>query len=649
MKKIGLAAFAALLIWGSFSVQAASENISVTSVFDRRSVSVGEEINLKITVAGAEGNVQPPRLPAFQGFDSFYTGRASHLTFMNGQSTSRVEFSYVLIAKAPGRFTLDPIAVSIQERVFRTDPIEIEVTPGSARPLNRPSAYPAMAGSAGQPSPAPMTPPAQPYNSPASSVLQAPQTIPPSNDENIFVQAWADQPEVYQNQQVLLNYSLYTRYDTRYEGFEEEPEVSGFWIEEFPMERDIEKQTVKVQGRPYVRADIRRMALFPTAPAVYTIRPGRIRASVRQQPQAQSMFDDFFDDSFFNSGGFFARRENRLLEPAPIQIRVKALPEAGKPKSFSGAVGDFRMTASLDKKDVEMNEPVTMTLSIEGAGNIETLNKPELPDLPDFKVYEADTSSQMFKTGVVISGRKTFEIVFIPRRAGSVPLPVLEFSYFNPQEARYVTLKTPVFQLQVKPSSKNFELPKGLVQQEIFKKDVKVENRDIQTIRETSQLGKNRRVLDAFFYGFASLSIFLTMIYLIQLWRARLEDLYDKDHALRRRRTAKHTAQSGVRGLRKRIRQDEPGASYFQEVDRVLTQYLTDKFNVSAYGGTRFEIEAKLQQLLSPQDTLLEEVLRIHRICDEARFGQVSVTAQEKQQALDVLSRLVLRVEKLCR
>lgn len=647
MKKYLFAAAVIGVVVTSAVFRGLAEDISVTSNFDRRSARVNEEINLKISIAGAVGNVQAPRLPSFQGFDTFYTGRASHITFVNGQSSSNVEFSYVLIPKTPGRFTLQPIDVAVQGRTFRTESVEIEVLAGAPPaaprvPVNQP---PRTVPQTTQPVSQPPLPSAGGFSSP----VQAPPAVPSSNDDNIFVQAWVDKPEVYQNQQVLLTYSLYTRYDTRYEGFEEEPVVSGFWIEEFPMERDIEKQTVKVGGKPYVKADVRKMALFPTAAADYTIRPGKIRASIRQQPQQQSIFDDFFDDSFFNNGGFFARRENRLLEPSAIQVKVKPLPEAGKPAGFNGAVGDFRLTASIDKKDIEQNEPVTMTLSIEGAGNIETLNKPNLPELPDFKVYEADTSSQMFKTGVVISGRKTFEVVFIPKKAGNVMLPVLEFSYFNPYQERYVTLKTPDFQLQVRPSTKNFELPSGLSQQDIFKKDVQVESRDIHTIRETVTSGRAGSLFEMLYRGLAGLNIFLTLLFLAQLWRARIQDIYDKDHALRRRRTARQTAAAGVQRLKKRVRKDEEGAVYFQEVDKVLTQYLTDKFNLSAYGGTRFEIEAKLLEILGAEDSLYEEILQIHRICDESRFGQVNVSREEKEKAIDVVSRTVQKVEKLCR
>src|SRR3989338_1930289 len=90
-----------------------AEEVSVTSTFDKRSVEVNEEVHLTIRINGAQGNIQAPRLPSFQGFDTFYTGRASHVTFVNNVSSSSVEFSYVLVPKAAGRFSLDPIEVVV--------------------------------------------------------------------------------------------------------------------------------------------------------------------------------------------------------------------------------------------------------------------------------------------------------------------------------------------------------------------------------------------------------------------------------------------------------------------------------------------------------------------------------------------------------
>jgi hypothetical protein len=626
-----------------------AEDIQVTSTFDKRSAHVGEEIRLSIRIDGATGNIQAPRLPSFEGFDTFYTGRASHITFVNGRSSSTVEFSYVLVPRTAGNFTLNPIDVTVQGRVFRTEPITIDVSQGQAPPQMGAQNNPML-----QPLNAP--PPSAPRSAPVSNAgpqapIQPPTPTTEGADDNIFVQAWVDKNSVYPNQQVLLTYSLYTRYDTRYEGFEQEPEISGFWIEEFPMEREVERETVTVNGKRYVKADIRKIALFPTSAADYTVKPGVIRASIRQQPQQTSIFDDFFDDSFFSGGSFFARRENRLLTPQPIQIKVKPLPEQGKPASFSGAVGDFKMTATLDKTSVQQNEPVTMTLVLEGQGNLETMNRPNLPEFPDFKVYDGDASTQLYKSGVVIGGKKTFEVVFIPKKAGSMTIPPVEFSFFNPQAQRYVPLKTPEFKLDVKPSDKPFEIPRELSKQDVFKKDVKAEGQDIRYIHERLPDERTETIVSGLYYLMLGLDILMAAWLILTFLQHRTERIYEKDNALRRRRQAKSQALSKAGKLRPLMNdaKDETGRVFFQEADKVLTQYLADKFNLSALGGTRMEVERELAKRLGTQDPLYKEIMDLYNIFDESRFGMVKVDKEIKHRALDVIRKSVQRMEKICR
>lgn len=468
-------------------------------------------------------------------------------------------------------------------------------------------------------------------------------------DDNIYVKAWVDKTTVYPNEQILLTYSLYTRYDTRYEGFQNEPQISGFWIEEFPMDREIPRETVRVGGKRYVKADVKKIALFPTTAAEYTIQPGTLKASIREEQQTSGIFDEFFNDSFFSGGSFFAQRQNRLLKPPPIRVSVRPLPEAGKPASFQGAVGNFRLSSTSDKVSVKQNEPVTMKIVIEGEGNIETLTQPQVPELSGFKVYDSDTSSQLFKTGNVIGGRKTFEIVFIPMEAGEKKIPSIEFSFFNPVIARYATLRTPVYNLKVERSAQTFQLPAALSRQEIFKTDIEVEKRDIRYIHETIPPESGGRIFRGVYYGLIAVSGLLTLLVLIGFWRDRTEKIFARDEALKRHRLARPQAEAGMRRLKNLQRSSDPKATaqFFDQIEKILSQYLSNKFNLSACGMTRSELDAQLSQTLGQDDPLHNNILELYRICDEHRFGKGAVLEEQKNEALRVLRETIARVEKM--
>ncbi|MBN1689097.1 MAG: protein BatD [Candidatus Omnitrophica bacterium] len=607
--------------------------VVVTASADRNSAKVSDEIHLTIRIEGAQGSLQAPRLPGFDGFDTFYTGRSSQISFVNGRSSSSVEFSYVLVPQKPGRFTLKGIEVQVEGRAYTTGPINLEIVE-DANQVSRTQTQTASYTSASTGS--------------SQQTIQEPEPVFAPGDENIFVKATVDKTTIFPNEQVLLTYSLYTRYDTRYEGFEEEPGVSGFWIEEFPPEREVKRETVRVGGMRYVKAEIKKLALFPTTAADYTISPGKIKVSIRQEPRATSIFDEFFNDSFFTGGGFFARRENRLLEPPPIALKVVPFPSRGKPEDFKGTVGNFRMSASIDKATVKQDEPVTMTLVIEGEGNIETLHKPDIPELDEFKVYDADTASNLYKSGDVIAGKKTFEVVFIPVKAGNIRIPKLSFSYFNPRLETYQTLYTPEFVLNVTPSETKFKLPVALSEKDEFKKQIKVEGRDIHYIRERMP----PRDINVFYrgaiQGILFANILLTLLLGVGLFRDHQERLYARDNALRRRRRAKAFAESRMRRLKSLMHSKDPEKSnrYFDEIGKILTQYLADKFGLSVHGMTEYDLERTLTDTFGSEDPLSKEILELHQICEESRFAKAQVSESLKQRAMKILRETIQRVEK---
>ena len=635
MRKILLMA---VILWGVFAPSLQAEEVGVSANLDKRSVQVGEEVRLSIHVTGQSMNLQAPRLSQLDGFETYYTGRASHISIINGVSSTNVEFNYTLIPQRTGRFTLSPIEVRAGQSVFKTEPLEIEVLGGQNQaPVTQAPSQRVMTPSS---IPPPVTQPVFQDQAPV---------VPPGTDDNIFVQALVDRKTLYQNQQVLLTYSLYTRYDTRYEGFDKEPETSGFWIEEFPMGRDVPRETVRTNGKRYIKADVKKLALFPTAPGNYTIQPGSLKVSIREEPQGSNAFDEFFSDSFFTGGAFFARRQDRLLTPPPIQLVVKPLPESGKPASFQGAVGTFRLSATIDKDKVKQNEPVTLKMVIEGEGNIETITRPKIPELTGFKTYDADTNSKLFQTENVIGGTKSFEIVFIPKEEGNSFVPPLEFSFFDPRQEKYVTLKTPNFPIQVEHSDQNFQMPQELTGNAIFQKRVKSEGKDIRYIAEKLPAVFSAHAVD-WIYTILIWGDLLLFVLLLVLWvKDRQDRLFSKDQALRRRKTARGTASVNIHRLKKLAHssKDEDTAAFFVELEKAMVQYIADKWNLSTYGVTRQDLEETLAAHFGAEDAHLKDVFELYHLCDESRFGKGSIPQASKKIGLKIFQDTVNRIERM--
>lgn len=137
---------------------------------------------------------------------------------------------------------------------------------------------------------------------------------------------------------------------------------------------------------------------------------------------------------------------------------------AGAPASFNGAVGKFQLNGSLDKQTVTANASDTYLLKLSGSGNLPLIQAPK-PELPaSFESYGNGKSTESLSHNASgISGYKQFEFPFIPRAEGNYSIPPVEFSYFDPDAAKYVTLTTPPFGVEVLPDSTGGSSGGGIV------------------------------------------------------------------------------------------------------------------------------------------------------------------------------------------
>src|SRR5689334_12845449 len=83
-------------------------------------------------------------------------------------------------------------------------------------------------------------------------------------------------------------------------------------------------------------------------------------------------------------------------------------PVAGRPPQFSGAVGTFSVTMRATPTALTAEDPLILTVRIEGAGNLPELRRPDLRRIPKFD--------------------KSFAIVALTERAETNP-PAREFTY----------------------------------------------------------------------------------------------------------------------------------------------------------------------------------------------------------------------------
>ncbi|HCP99200.1 MAG TPA: hypothetical protein DIT99_00195 [Candidatus Latescibacteria bacterium] len=152
-------------------------------------------------------------------------------------------------------------------------------------------------------------------------------------------------------------------------------------MEEMYSAQHLDYQEEIIDGKRYSVSTLKRIALFPTVTGEQQIAPLSMLCDV-QIARRRSLFDSFFDDPL---DPIYSRTRQTRIESETQTIDVLPLPEAGKPDTFKNAVGQFKITASIDQAVAEVSQPLTLTVILSGKGNIKTLEAPVLPTMANFK------------------------------------------------------------------------------------------------------------------------------------------------------------------------------------------------------------------------------------------------------------------------
>lgn len=603
-----------------------------TSVSSSR-VAVGQQFTLDIIVSEAQGQISTPKFPPLDGFNSYSQGRSQEITIVNGRTTSRSIFTYVLVPNSTGTKKIGPFEIVIDGTRFEAAAVEIEVVD-------------AAAGSAQWAQRA--------YYSQSAPAVQPPSRALPAtvNNQDIFVKAWLDKDEVYINEPVTLTYTLYTRLSATYRGFEKEPVTTGFWVEDFPPGKTIRKQEQLFNGSRYVVAEVRKIALFPTQAGVFTIDTGTLSANVELRNQ-----DDF--DNFFSYNIFGYRRSSmpsvittqivsRDLQTDPVVVTVKALPESGRPAEFTGAVGQFEIESSLDKNRTEQGTPVTYRVRVRGRGNINTIQIPELRVSSDLKVYDASTSVNISKDRLIVEGEKVVDTVIVPRKSGTFTIPELAFAYFDPQTGEYKTIRAAKQDLKVDPLDPGDVNPPPAEYAgpaEASKAALKVLDQDIHYLKkppypfEIAQLQLTRRA--GYWFALAVLLFASGLLYGLGSRSALRSD----GSLASRRKHAASTALARLRRAKKHL-SVEQADTFFADVYQAVYGYFSDKFGLALGNVNADSVVAVLDDKEAPP-ALVNDA---RSLFEELGYGRFSRTDKDSEHMQDVLSKareIIASVERM--
>ena len=558
-------------------------------------------VNYTLTTEGDRG--KDITFPETKDFDNIYgptlSSQSSSTYIINGKSSSQSTnvYTYVVIAKSEGTFTLPAATIKVGNSEYKSNEIVIKVLP----PDQAAAAANANANA----------------NSDNSDQQQGGQSSTSSSlsSSDVFVRVYASKSSVFENEGFLITFKLYTSVDISQVENMKFPEYEGFIAQEIDMPSNAQWSLENYNGRNYRVAVLKQTVLFPQRSGKITIPSGKFDfvVRVRTQRRQRSIFDDFFDMN---------EDVKRTVMSSPVSIDVKPLPP-GKPASFTGAVGDYKMTSTISTNQLKTNDALTLKIAISGTGNIKLIKNPEVTFPNDFDIMDPVVTSNTKVSSAGVFGTKTIEYNAIPRYGGDFTIPKSELSYFDLKTGTYKTLTTDEYSLHVEQGeagSNNIPVVNAT-----NKEDIRFLGKDIRYIKtESIHFYKN----DFFFGTFQYLLFYIipALFFLVFFLIYRKQVAQNANIALVRTKKANKVASKRLKMADKYLKENK-SEQFYDETLKAVWGYLSDKLNIPVSALTKDNVDANLMKY-GVTESIIKDFRDILDTAEFARFAPAQASGR---------------------
>ena len=566
----------------AYSTQMLADKVSFTASAPD-AVVVGDQFRLSYTVTTQK--VKDFRAPSIKGFDVLMgpsRSQQSNTQIVNGNvtSTSSITFTYILMANNAGEYTIPGASIVADGDQMVSNSVRIKVLPQDQGDSNSSSS-------------------SSTHSSSGTGV----------SNQDLFITASASKTNVYEQEAFVLTYKIYTRESNLQLNNAKLPDFKGFHSQEIEMTTNARWTPEHYQGRNYYTTVYRQFVLFPQQSGKLYIDPAQFQMTVGKPVQSDDPFD-----AFFNGGSNVIEIKKSISTPK-IAINVNPLP-AGKPADFSGGVGEFSISSSINSTNVKTNDAVTIKLVISGTGNLKLIGDPEVKFPDDFEVYDPKVDNKFRLTSAGLSGSKVIEYLAIPRNAGTFKIPAVKFSYFDIKSRTYKILTTEEYELHVEKGEGNAA---QTIANFTNKEDLKVLNEDIRFIKQNDVTlsQKGDFFFDSMLYWLLYLVPGVAFIIFFIIYRKQISA--NANVAKMRTKKANKVAVKRMKLAGKLLAENKKDV-FYDEVLKALWGYISDKLNIPVSRLSKDNIEEELRKY-GVEDALIKEFLAALNDCEFARFA----------------------------
>ena len=529
--------------------------------------------------------------PSFEGF-RVIAGPSQQVSqsWVNGKSSFEKAYSYYLLPNQKGNLIIKQATIEYNGQIYKTSPIKITVTNAVQEERN-------------------------PNDAPQISA-----------DDNIHLVADISKTNPYINEPITVVYKLYFDFNIGIRNSREldKPKYNDFWSQNIEIKRLVAEEGM-FQGRRCAVVVLKKIVLYPQKSGKLVIEPLSLDLDLELPTNRRDMF-----------GRVLVTGGNKRVSAGAKTIAVKALPEAGKPADFSGAVGKFDFRVTPSKTNLKNGESLDLLLSVTGSGNMKLFNLPK-PVVPNsLEMYDPIHDEKVNTTLSGMSGKISDKYTIIPQFKGNYPIKPMQFSYFDLNTRSYKTISSPEIMINV--------LDDGSVSNQVatatpsVQKNVISGSEQFKFIKLKTQLVSMKEV-DFFgsktFYSLMFLPFL--MLPLIVLFKKKKEAL-DSDVFGNRIKMNNRLAKKYLSEAKKQINNKEP---FYVALEKAMHNFLKAKLHIETSDMSKSNIQQLLASRNANAQTIID-FINLTENCELARYALTSSSTIQKDfdKAVEIISDL---------
>ncbi|MEE2903657.1 MAG: BatD family protein [Myxococcota bacterium] len=441
------------------------------------------------------------------------------------------------------------------------------------------------------------------------------QVSPPSAQEgSLFVRYRPNKASAYLGEQILLDLDIFANGNFSLDDTKP-PALDGFWREMVDQPTQLRARNTRVNGRPFRTYRLWRMAIFPLEAGKKLVESTQLGFSTNR--------------SIFSTG-----KKLRRTAP-PLELDILPLPTEGRPTGFvSTNVGEYKLTASIDKNNVAPGKAILLKVTLRGTGNIKNTQLPKVEMIDGFRVFPPTIKDDVQITNQGVSGSKTAELILMPTRGGRLEIPSIELTTFNPTTESYETLRTRSFSVYIQ-GNPDVAAATNVAPQVIAAEPLPSQQTDKDALRpprfrEKLQPTGNPITSQNWFFP-TLLAPFLLLMLFISI--DGIKAFLSKETESSLRKKIDQATKQRLVAAAQAANSNQPEQAYV-EIHEALISFGSEIGGTNIRGQTNDEIRKTLLSL-EMNDPLIERLVQELENCDFARFAPGARDATTVNEALE--------------